>query len=29
MEMLRTWGTSMTCGHVIEEGVSGKNENSI
>ena len=29
VERLRLWGTSMTCGCVTEEGVSGKKENSM
>ena len=29
VERLRTWGTSMTCRCVMEEGVSGKKENSV
>ena len=29
MERLRMWGTSMTCGCVTEEGVSGKKEHSM
>ena len=29
VERLRMWDTSMTCGCVTEEGVSGKKENSM
>ena len=29
VERLRMWGTSMTCGCVTEEGVSGKKEHSM